>query len=130
MAVDRMGVIGGGTAARLLRRDSHRPLAGTSFDDEGYSQFDVEETPIETADGSYEVSLSVSLCEALKSVEECAGDSADESGSAGFARRGDAKGRQKLLLRNQRDRVTMARRARCLSSRGQRACGEELTTMR
>ena len=55
-----MGVIGGGRQP-ITETGLPRPLAGTSFDDEGYPQFDVEETPIETADGSYEVSLSVSF---------------------------------------------------------------------
>ena len=55
-----LGVIGGGRQP-VVEAGLPRPLSGTSFDDEGFSQFDVEETPIETADGSYEVSLAVSF---------------------------------------------------------------------
>lgn len=55
-----LGVIGGGRQPSI-EAGVPRPLAGTSLDDEGYSQFDIEETPIETADGSYEVSLAVSF---------------------------------------------------------------------
>lgn len=54
-----LGLIGGGRQP-TVEAGLPRPLSGTSLDDEGYSQFDVEETPIETADGSYEVALSVS----------------------------------------------------------------------
>jgi hypothetical protein len=55
-----LGVIGGGRQP-VVEAGLPRPLSGTSFDDEGFSQFDVEETPIETADGSYEVSVAVSF---------------------------------------------------------------------
>ena len=55
-----LGVIGGGRQPSI-EAGVPRPLAGTSLDDEGYSQFDIEETPVETADGSYEVSLAVSF---------------------------------------------------------------------
>lgn len=55
-----LGVIGGGRQPSV-EAGLPRPLSGSSFDDEGFSQFDIEETPIETADGSYEVSLSVSF---------------------------------------------------------------------
>jgi hypothetical protein len=55
-----LGVIGGGRQPSV-ETGLPRPLAGTSLDEEGYSQFDVEETPIETADGSYEVSLAVAF---------------------------------------------------------------------
>ena len=47
--------------SRRSRLGSDDLSPGTSLDDEGYSQFDIEETPIETADGSYEVSLAVSF---------------------------------------------------------------------
>jgi hypothetical protein len=53
-----LGVIGGGRQP-VVETGVPRPITGTVVDDEGYSQFEVEETPIETADGSYEVSLSV-----------------------------------------------------------------------
>ncbi|HYP06756.1 MAG TPA: hypothetical protein VER03_11045, partial [Bryobacteraceae bacterium] len=53
-----LGVIGGGRQPSV-EAGLPRPLVGTAVDDEGYSQFEVEESPIETADGSYEVSLSV-----------------------------------------------------------------------
>lgn len=55
-----LGVIGGGRQP-AIEAGLPRPLAGVSFDDEGFSQFEIEETPIETADGSYEVSLSVAF---------------------------------------------------------------------
>jgi len=55
-----LGVIGGGRQPSI-ETGIPRPLSGTVLDDEGYSQFEVEETPIETADGSYEVSLSVAF---------------------------------------------------------------------
>ena len=55
-----LGVIGGGRQPSV-ESGLPRPLAGTQFDDEGFPQFEIMETPIETADGSYEVSLSVSF---------------------------------------------------------------------
>jgi hypothetical protein len=54
------GVIGGGRQP-VIDAALPRPLVGTALDDEGYSIFDIEEKPIETADGSYEVELSVSF---------------------------------------------------------------------
>jgi hypothetical protein len=53
-----LGVIGGGRQP-AIEAGVPKPLIGTIVDDEGFSQFEVEETPIETADGSYEVSLAV-----------------------------------------------------------------------
>ena len=47
--------------AAIGRVRTAETLGRPSLDDEGYSQFDIEETPIETADGSYEVSLSVAF---------------------------------------------------------------------
>ena len=48
----------------------------------GFSQFEIEETPIETADGSYEVSLSVEFRHAVEAIEELSGNSIDELGAA------------------------------------------------
>ena len=53
-----LGVIGGGRQP-VVETGLPRPITGALVDEEGYSQFNVEETPIETADGSYEVALSV-----------------------------------------------------------------------
>ena len=55
-----LGVIGGGRQPGI-EAGLPKPLVGTVLDEAGFSQFEIEETPIETADGSYEVSLSVSF---------------------------------------------------------------------
>jgi hypothetical protein len=44
-----LGVIGGGRQP-AVETGLPRPITGTVIDDEGYSQFEVAETPIETAD--------------------------------------------------------------------------------
>jgi Putative phage tail protein len=67
-----LGVIGGGRQPRI-DAGLPKPLVGAVLDDEGVSQFAVEETPIETADGSYEVSLSVSFATPAKPSKNAPG---------------------------------------------------------
>ena len=60
-----LGVIGGGRQP-AAETGLPRPLAGSSLDEEGFPQFDVEEHRIETADGAYEVDLSVKFATPAK----------------------------------------------------------------
>ena len=119
-----LGVIGGGRQP-VVEAGVPRPLAGTSLDDEGYSQFDIEETPIETADGSYEVSLAVSFAPPSHAFKECAGGSSDEPCSSfnlsGASRAGGATTTQSAPW------GMTARRVRCRSWRAPR-CPPETDT--